>query len=73
MENPEKLSDIDINLHGFTADDVIENRKAAMELVKDQAIKGDKICLQTMWLDTQAKSMGIDMNYDENLDEDDLL
>ena len=70
---PEKLSDIDVNVHGFTAADVIKNRKAAMELVRAKAIRGDPVCLQTMWLDAEARAMGINMDYDEDLDaEDDL-
>ena len=69
-DKPEKLSEIDVNIHGYTSDDVIENRKAAMKLVEQQAIKGDEIALKTMWLDTQAKLMGKNMDYDEDLDDD---
>ncbi len=70
---PEKLSDIHIELHGFTQEDVIQNRKAGMELVRQAAIKGNQICLQTMWLDAEARQMGINMDYDENLTDEDLL
>ena len=73
QDRPEKLSDVNIHLHGYTQDDVINNRKAAINLVKDAAIKGDTICLQTMWLDAQAKQLGIDMDYSEELDEEDLI
>ncbi len=69
---PEKLSDIDINVNGFTADDVIKNRQSAMDLVRAKAIRGDLICLQTMWLDSQARELGINMDYAEDLDEYDL-
>ena len=72
-ETPEKLSDIDVNVHGFTADDVIANRKAAMSLVRQKAIQGDPLHLQTMWLDAEARAQGINMDYDENIDEEDLL
>ena len=72
-ERPEKLSDIDVNVHGFTADDVIANRKAGMKLVGERAIQGDPLCLQTMWLDAQARAMGINMDYAEDLDDEDLM
>ena len=71
-DTPERLSDIDVNVHGFTADDVIANRKAAMDLVRRQAERGDSLALQTMWLDAQARAMGLNMDYAEELDEDDL-
>ncbi len=71
-DRPEKLSDIDVNVHGLTADDVIANRKAAMKLVREQAMRGDPVCAQTMWLDAEAKAMGINADYAEDLDDEDL-
>lgn len=71
-DQPEKLSDLDVNVHGFTADDVIANRKAAMNLVRRQAERGDPLALQTMWLDAQARAMGLNMDYAEELDDEDI-
>jgi hypothetical protein len=71
-ERPEKLSDININVHGFTADDVIEGRKARNELIRDAALRGCRICIESEWLHAEARMMGIDVTYNEELDDDDL-
>jgi len=71
-ERPEKLSDIDINVHGFTSDDVIQGRKARNEMIREAAIRGNELCIQSEWLDAQARSMGLDITYDEDLDDLDL-
>jgi len=68
----EKLNDIDINVHGFTQQDVIDGRIARNELIREGALRGDRIYLMSEWLHSEAKAMGIDVTYNEDLDEDDL-
>lgn len=70
---PEKLSDIDPRVHGITQDDIIKNRQAAMELVEECAKRGDPLCSKVLSLDKEAKAMGLNMTYAEELTEEDLL
>ena len=68
----EKLSDIDINTHGFTQDDIINDRLARKEAIKEGAIRGNRLCLASEALDAVARDYGIDVTYSEDLDEDDM-
>lgn len=72
-EQPEKLSDIDINVHGFTEDDVIECHIARNEMIRQGARRGNWFCEQSQYLDAIAKNHGIDVTYNEELDDEDLL
>ncbi len=68
----EKLSDIDINTHGFTQDDIIRDRIARKEAIAEAATRGNKICQESERMDALAKSYGIDVTYSEDLDDDDM-
>lgn len=70
-EMPEKLSDIDLKVHGFTADDIINERKAKNKAIKEAALRGNRIALMSVELDNIAKSYGIDMDYHEDITDDD--
>jgi len=72
MNHEERLSDIDINVHGCTQEDIINNRKAGNELVRQAAIRGNKIAQATEWLVAEARAYGIDSTYDEELDDFDV-
>lgn len=69
----QNLSDINIHLHGFTQDDVIEGRHIRNEWIHQAATNGNRICLESERLFLEAKLMGIDVTYTEDLDDDDLL
>lgn len=71
-DEPQKLSDIDVNVHGFTASDVIEGRKARNEMIREGANKGSRICLESERLFAEAKQFGIDVTYNEDLDDEDI-
>ena len=71
-DEPQRLSDIDINVHGFTVQDVIEGRKARNELIRDAANHGNRICLESERLFAEAKQFGVDVTYDEDLDDEDI-
>ncbi len=72
MNHPEKLQDININTHGFTADDVIQDRLARQSAIREGAIRGNRLCMASESLDALAREYGIDATYSEDLDEDDM-
>lgn len=71
-DQPETLHEINLDLHGFTADNIIEGRQARNDFIRDGAIRGNTICLASESLHRMACFMGIDVTYDENLDDLDL-
>lgn len=71
-DQPRTLSDINLEVDGFTADDVLENRAARDELIRKMAQRGNRTCQMSENLDTLAKSFGIDSRYTEELDDEDI-
>ena len=69
MPNPETLSEISFEVDGFTADDVIKDRLARSAMIREGAMRGNQICIESESLDAEARLLGVDMDYDENLDE----
>lgn len=71
-DEPQTLSDLNLELDGLTADDVIEGRKARQQLIAAAARRGNRTCQMSMNLDSLARQYGVDVNYSEDLDEEDM-
>ena len=72
MIHDKKLDEVRVHVDGITSDDIIENRKAMLNIVREGAIRGNSVCMATMWLEAQAANYGVDSTYDDDLDEFDL-
>ena len=72
MSDAEKLSDLDINVDGVTADEIIENRRAGRDLMNRCEFRDDLIVQQAKMMEFFAASLPrfIPGDYDEELDPD---
>lgn len=62
-----KLSDLDPKRQA----EIVQERIDSMNALRHEAYKRmDPIALAALELDAQAKALGIDMNYAEDIDED---
>ena len=71
-DHPEKLSDLHPEIGDIKPDDIIKGRMFRNQLIREAAQRGNVIALQSELLHEQAKSMGIDVTYSEDLDDDDM-
>lgn len=73
---PATLSEINVDVHGFTSDDVIANRKAQRESIEQLRTSPNsrhrEIYSGFREMEMLGAQYGIDATYDEQLDEDDL-
>lgn len=70
MPDPERLSDVSIRTHGFSQEDVINNRLAGKSMVHDLAMRGNRMALMCENLDLIALQFGVDSTYCEDMDDD---
>ncbi len=72
---PSTLSDLDLEFHGITADDIIESRQAQRELIEDLRFssKAESRLLfgQFREMEMLGRNMGYNYTYDENLQNED--
>lgn len=72
MKYDKKLSDIRLETDGFTQEDVINDRLARQESIKEAANRGNWIALESLRMDALAREYGVDVTYSEDLDEEDM-
>lgn len=72
MNLPEKLSDFDNPDFGTKSDDVVNLRKFKSKVIRKSAAKGNKLALMAENLDLEARKMGINSDYIEDLDSEDF-
>lgn len=69
------LSDLDLELHGVTADDIIENRQAQRESIEDLRFSpkaASKLLFsQFREMELIGENMGYNYTYDEILQDED--